>query len=193
MVNMKEYFFKKKCHIFSLLLGTILVGLISLWRYVSLVERGPIYTFQDDRDLNEALDLFKEDAYLLYSSPDYSAMFALKTRSPNKDVAYLGKMHIKVMRVDGKLVGLVTYYMMRDGVTAHILFLCVHKDYRRKGYGRMLMNHAIEQIKLLGAKRIKILTRIENIKAQSLYRSLGFQDDYIDPRGFIYFLYPIHG
>lgn len=159
--------------------------------YYTHYQSDPIYTYQEKRDLHEIMDIFKDDAYWLYSSPDYSPLFAFKTKSPNKDVAYLGKMQIRVLRINGKLMGFVTYYMMKDGTTAHILFLGVHKDHRRKGYGLQLMRRAIEEIKQLGAKQIKILTRIENIKAQNMYRGLGFLDDYIDPRGFIYFKYPL--
>ncbi len=179
--------FKIAALVFFLTLPLWYKGYVALSRNSS-----PISVYQDDRDFDQVMEIFKDDAYWLYASPDYSPAFALKTHSPNKDVNYLGAMHINVLRVENKVAGFVTYYMMKDGVTAHILFLGVHREHRRKGYGRQLMTHIMNEIKQLPSapQRIHILTRVQNTKAQDLYTSLGFQEAYRD-NGFVYYFYPV--
>jgi ribosomal protein S18 acetylase RimI-like enzyme len=157
-----------------------------------LVQDSRISPYDEARDTQEILDIFKENWYWLISSPDYSPEFMLSQRAPNnREPEYFGKLKIDVLRDHGKLVGFVTYYL-KNPFEGWILFLAVKEEYRGKGYAKALMKHALNQLKKMGALKAHLLTRINNTNAQSLYRSLGFTTMFEDDEGFIYFEKPLH-
>ncbi len=50
----------------------------------------------------------------------------------------------------------------------------VRPEYRRKGVGKALLEHVIEQARAEGARRVMLLTDGDNARAQGLYRKMGF-------------------
>jgi ribosomal-protein-alanine N-acetyltransferase len=58
---------------------------------------------------------------------------------------------------------------------ASIFSLEVLKDHRKKGYGRRLMENAVDQSKKAGCQFIEVSTDIENTSASKLYESMGFE------------------
>jgi len=56
----------------------------------------------------------------------------------------------------------------------HILNLCVHPDYQRKGLGRELLQHALLQAKQKGAGIAYLEVRRSNKRAIALYNQAGF-------------------
>lgn len=54
--------------------------------------------------------------------------------------------------------------------------LVVDHRYRRKGLGKVLMQHAIRQAKEAGCYKIELGSNKKRIEAHEFYRSLGFQD-----------------
>jgi GNAT superfamily N-acetyltransferase len=50
----------------------------------------------------------------------------------------------------------------------------VRPEYRRKGVGKALLEHVIEQARAEGALRVMLLTDGDNAGAQALYRKMGF-------------------
>ena len=145
-----------------------------------------IQDFNEKRDTQEILDIFKEDRYWLVSSPDYSPEHMLKTRSPNKDDArYFGKLTIKVLREADKFVGFVAYYM-KNFFIGTVLFLDVKPEFRGKGYAQQLMRYAIDALKKQGASIITLVTRSENYSAQAVYKKMGFTKTH-EEDGFVYF------
>ena len=88
----------------------------------------------------------------------------------------------EVVRVDGKTAGfinyiahnstLLTFHLMRRG-TIHLMG--VDTEYQGKGYGKLLLNHAIEQLTILKVPKISLNTKLDNIKAQSIYEKAGFK------------------
>src|SRR5579872_1457124 len=111
---------------------SIAIGAGIAHHFYGVREQGPIYTFQENRDLEDMINLFVKDWYWL-SNRDYSrenVEFALKTHSPNEyEPRYFGKMQIKVLRENGNLVGFITYYML-NFYEGKILFLAVNPEYR---------------------------------------------------------------
>lgn len=53
--------------------------------------------------------------------------------------------------------------------------LVVGEKYRRKGYGRMLLEHVITQAKEKGCHRIELCSDLRRKEAHQLYRSIGFE------------------
>lgn len=60
------------------------------------------------------------------------------------------------------------------GGEGHILNVCVNPDSQRKGYGKLLLNYALESSKQRGVKMILLEVRRSNHIAIRLYQQLGF-------------------
>ena len=145
-----------------------------------------IQDYNEARDTQDILEIFKADKYWLLSSPDYSPEHMLSTRSPNKDDArYFGKLSIKVLREADKLVGFVAYYM-KNFFIGTVLFLDVKPKFRGKGYAQQLMRYAIDELKKQGASIVTLVTRSENHSAQAVYKKMGFTKT-LEEDGYVYF------
>ena len=64
-----------------------------------------------------------------------------------------------------------------EGHRGWINYLAVHPDYRRKGYGRRLMQHAEALLLELGCPKINLQVRTDNKSVVEFYRRLGYQVD----------------
>lgn len=78
-----------------------------------------------------------------------------------------------LIEVEDKIVGFVILSMASG--ECHILNLCVHPDSQRRGYGLMLMQHALESAKLQGAGIVYLEVRRSNTNAIQLYRKMNFK------------------
>jgi [ribosomal protein S18]-alanine N-acetyltransferase len=58
---------------------------------------------------------------------------------------------------------------------ASVFSLEVLKDHRKKGYGRKLMENAIERAKEMNCQFVELNTDIDNQAANKLYQSMGFE------------------
>ncbi|MBM87855.1 MAG: ribosomal-protein-alanine N-acetyltransferase [Gammaproteobacteria bacterium] len=56
----------------------------------------------------------------------------------------------------------------------HLLTLCVHPDFQRRGYGRKLFNLLLDRAHKLDATECFLEVRIGNLAAIALYKSMGF-------------------
>lgn len=143
-----------------------------------------IYNAKDHKAFIEKQ--FKENWYWLISTPEYDIHHMMDTRSPNNyEPKYFGKMKIIVLHEEGRPVGFGTYYM-QSAVLGDILFIAVDKDFRGKRYAEKLVNYCIADLKKMGAKVIKLATRVDNKGARKLYDRLKF-DETGERRGFIHY------
>jgi ribosomal protein S18 acetylase RimI-like enzyme len=55
--------------------------------------------------------------------------------------------------------------------------LYVDSSARRQGVGKLLMNQARELAKSNGSSRIDLETAVDNVNAQALYESLGYEKE----------------
>lgn len=72
--------------------------------------------------------------------------------------------------IDGKILN-AWYYKEKVGYLSH---LCVDKKYRRCGIGTKLLDQFTEEMKLQGAKYIKLNAFPKNTAAVSFYRKYDF-------------------
>jgi ribosomal protein S18 acetylase RimI-like enzyme len=165
-----SYITRKRVAIF-LALSFLVVGTTHYY----LSERGPIYEFNEERDTKDILNLFDNNWYWLLSSPDYSPSFMLKRRAPNTDPLYMGKMHLKVLREQDQFIGFTGYYFL-SATVGKVLFLAIDEKFRGKRYGEQLLRYAINDLKRMGALKVKLVTRVDNVSAQALYRRVGFRE-----------------
>ncbi|NLZ39082.1 MAG: ribosomal protein S18-alanine N-acetyltransferase [Firmicutes bacterium] len=77
-----------------------------------------------------------------------------------------------VLLIDGEVAGYTGIWVILD--EAHITTLAVSPVWQGKGFGRSLLEHAIAEAAKKGAVRITLEVRVSNLKAQALYKKLGF-------------------
>lgn len=162
----------------KIILASVIVAAFGggIWYYSSRVQT-PIYDFDFTRDTEPILDMFKKDWYWLDASRDEYApeyvIYKLKNRTPHINPLYTGTMRIKVLRENNQLVGFITYH--KEGAdSGRILYLGVHAEMRGKRYGELLARYAIDDLIAMGSKKIRLVTRTDNLAAQKLYTRLGF-------------------
>ena len=77
-----------------------------------------------------------------------------------------------VADMDGRIVAMIVIWFIVD--EAHIATIATHPDFRRQGFGRKLLIHALMAAKREGARTALLEVRVSNDKAQEMYRKLGF-------------------
>jgi ribosomal protein S18 acetylase RimI-like enzyme len=75
------------------------------------------------------------------------------------------------------VIGMVTLCIFRTltGPKAYLDHLVVAPGWRRRGIGRALVRHAIEQARASGASRIDLTANDQKQAGRALYESLGFR------------------
>ena len=175
--------------VFSSLLMCGLIG-FGLWFFAG--DKSPIMEFDDARDTKDLLDLFARERYWLVADDDYSPEYMIKYRAPNPELMYRGRLHIKVCRVNGAFVGFTTYYMKTPEL-GQLLFLAVNPEFRGRtkgGYAQKLLRHGLDELKKMGAHKVLLYTRTDNMPGQGLYNRVGFYEISRDD-GFIQYNYDL--
>ncbi len=154
-----------------------------------IVNQGPIFVYQKERDHDAIVNLFEKERFWLTVS-DYDPVFMLKYMAPYKGLEYKDILHVWVARQDNKFVGFTACYFEQPGI-GRILFLATEPDFRGKGYGKMLVKHALQEFEKMGAWKVKILTRNTNFTAQKIYSGVGFVETSRDQgdKGHVYYEY----
>ena len=78
---------------------------------------------------------------------------------------------------EGKIAGMLTLgtYLSPSGRKAWIEDVVVDSAYRGKGYGKMLVEHAIEYARTLSPCTLMLTSNPARIAANELYRASGFE------------------
>lgn len=82
--------------------------------------------------------------------------------------------YVLTQRKTNQFVGLVLCSRVRDDV-AHITQLCVYKDERGRGLGRLLIENSAANLKSRGFRALTLTVTAGNENAVSLYRHANFQ------------------
>lgn len=150
-----------------------------------------LYEYDPATDKDEIVALYDKDRYWLTDSAESTIEFMLKYKSYDANPANKGKLHFKILKEHNKFAGFTAYYMQQPGV-GKVLFLAVKHEFRGKKYGTILMAHAIEQLKKLGAHDVILVTRTTNYPAQRVYESMGFKETYREESmGYVFYNYHI--
>ena len=77
--------------------------------------------------------------------------------------------------LEGKVVGsiMVGY----EGHRGWINYLAVIPEYQRHGYGRKLVQKAIDELKKMGCLKVNLQVRRSNTLVVDFYKRLGFKED----------------
>lgn len=166
------------------------LGLGALYNYLPQQQPQAISFFEEQRDLKDIHNIFKNNWYWLIASfPTYEPQYVdymFKNKAAGLDPRHVGSLNIKVLRDGSELVGFVAYYM-ENWYEGRILFLAVNEKFRGKGYAEQLMKDAFGELKTLGATKLVLLTRVDNVRAQKIYNRLGFKEIKRDKEGFVHF------
>lgn len=82
-----------------------------------------------------------------------------------------------LLYAEGKIAGMLTLgtYLSPTGRKAWIEDVVVDSIYRGKGYGKMLVEHAIEYARTLSPCTLMLTSNPARIAANELYRASGFE------------------
>ncbi len=77
----------------------------------------------------------------------------------------------------GEILGTLSlvFYRIPTGTKAWIEDVAVDDAHRGKGWGKMLMNHAIEYAEKQGVRKIYLTSNPSRITANNMYQTLGFE------------------
>ncbi len=144
-------------------------------------------TENDAKAVVDVFDLTHGQTDYLLSYPDENSFtvegeagfLKAKTESPNE---------IEIIaEIDGKIVGTAGIEAVgdKDKVKHRATFgISVDKDYWSLGIGRALTEACIECAKAAGYAQLELDAAVENENAIALYRSVGFTEYGLNPRGF---------
>lgn len=83
--------------------------------------------------------------------------------------------------VEEKLVGSVM--VGYEGHRGWINYLAVLPEHQKQGYGRSLVEKAIEELQKLGCLKVNLQVRKTNLPAVEFYKHLGFKEDNVTSLG----------
>ena len=85
--------------------------------------------------------------------------------------------HLFLLSYDGAIIGMlcVCVYACPTGRKALIEDVVVDSEFRGRGFGRLLVNHAMDYAKSLGDLTVMLTSRPMRIAANALYRSVGLE------------------
>lgn len=64
-----------------------------------------------------------------------------------------------------------------EGHRGWLNYLAVLPDHQKRGYGRKLVEKAIDELRILGCSKANLQVRGRNISAVDFYKHLGFKED----------------
>lgn len=101
----------------------------------------------------------------------------IQSNDPEKDIELKMKFQPElffVATLDNRVIGSVmTGY---DGHRGWLNYLCIHPDYRNSGYGRSLVEFAVQQLKKFNCPKVNLQVRNTNTKVIDFYKKLGFYE-----------------
>lgn len=167
----------KKHHIVLM----ILLGVLAALSIVYLVNDSPpdpnvIRAYDEKKDFAALTPMIKENLFWLSERPDFSAEKFLMWRAPNFDPSRKGQATIDVIEFEGQTAGFIAYYK-RSPAHGFIWLFAVGEQFRRRGLGDRLMQHALKQLKKQGAQYVTLTTRLHKTPALQLYQKNGFVED----------------
>ena len=82
-----------------------------------------------------------------------------------------------VLEVDGVIAGTVSMSPTpdEDGITRRLFALDVGSDYRRQGFGKLLIEEVEKQVLANGHSVLRLEVSVENQTAINLYEKLGYE------------------
>lgn len=90
-----------------------------------------------------------------------------------RELADPGRCFLYVAVEDGRTVGYCSFWRIFDEV--HLNNFAVHPSWRRRGVGRALLAHVLDEAARLGAPKATLEVRASNAPAIAMYEAGGFR------------------
>ncbi len=79
----------------------------------------------------------------------------------------------RVLKVGRRIAGYGGFWLVMD--EAHISNIAIHPEYRRRGLGKRLLVHLLEEAVARGASAATLEVRESNLAARKMYEGFGFR------------------
>ncbi|MFX1483429.1 MAG: GNAT family N-acetyltransferase [Promethearchaeota archaeon] len=122
-------------------------------------------------DLETIMVIERESFPVAWEYSVYLAICMQKGRVRSSDRRIL---FMDVLEKDGEVIGYTVWEIDLLERIGHILNLAISKIERRRGYGRMLLDHTHERFRDEGMASCYLEVRESNSMARSLYESSGY-------------------
>lgn len=132
--------------------------------------------FDYARDMGSVQNLLKKEWQKLFLSPSYDQALIYKMFYQKKpgDISLINtKVTIDVLYSEGKFAGFVTYYFKPHNI-GHLELLVIDSEFRKKGYGKYLIEQVIHECKNRGCTTLQLYVYTSNPPAIKFYEHLGF-------------------
>lgn len=94
------------------------------------------------------------------------------------------KNHKLFVEMEGeKAIGLLDLSVDKKKGDYNIEIVLIDRRYQGRGFGKFMLNFAVDYLKKAGAKKLSIGVNRFNIPAQKLYKSVGFKEDCVYDEG----------
>lgn len=177
-INNKRYNSKKLFPAKNIIYGAIAILIFASTTIYYFHENTGSYIvdYRASRDRAFILNMLNKNWHILVDNPNFSMEYILDNRrpSPREDDSQKFE-YISVSYKDCNPTGFITYHM-KNFYEGGIHLVAVEEKYRGQGIAAELVKEAIKKFKSLGAKKVTLLTREENLTAQKLYTRLGFKE-----------------
>lgn len=161
----------------KMIISTIFMAMIfSMASFGMNDQNEQIEDFVYKKDIKQVLKIIENDWNWLYPSnrPDYDPEYILQSEIPNKNLLSEKKLKMKVLRINERIIGFVTFYK-ENSETCWIRLVSIAQNFRKKGYGKKLTIAALNDLFDLGCTNAYLWTNKKNEKVPT-YESLGFQE-----------------
>ena len=105
---------------------------------------------------------------------EYTIFFNICLRGGEIASGKTGTLFMDILEQDERLIGYTVWEIDSKTSEGHILNLAIHPDERRKGHGRKLLSHVIDDLKKREAGHCRLQVRESNNPARKLYEAIGF-------------------
>jgi ribosomal protein S18 acetylase RimI-like enzyme len=130
------------------------------------------------KDLREFKDMRKE-SMKFFSKISGEKIFLSDQGIKKEFEMYLTKraMVLLILEMEKKVIGYMGYMIKKNKYKnfAYLNDVFIKKDFRKKGYGKLLVKEFIKISKEKGVEKMGLGVRIENKNAIKLYKKLGFK------------------
>jgi N-acetylglutamate synthase-like GNAT family acetyltransferase len=128
-------------------------------------------------DLPSIIQMLSEDAYSdikedLDNLKTYQKFFEVIEQDPNAEMWVIEK---DLQIIGCAQVNYLTYLLYQGSKRAQIEAVRIHKDFRSKGLGALLINHIIKLAKEQGCSIVQLTTNKQRSRAIKFYEKLGFK------------------
>ena len=100
-----------------------------------------------------------------FDNPWQEEMFEAEMAGPISDALSV--------EIDGLYAGYITYRVILD--EGHLMNVAIHPDFQKRGYGRRLVQHFLDDCRERGVVVVYLEVRPSNVPARILYRRFGFR------------------